>query len=131
MIHPVITSVVSHFAAPCAGGSFLGFPKWYKYLNGQVIPEGQAYAGTCVPRLEHIADIWLVVAAVVELLIRIGGILAVVFVIYGGVQYIVSQGDPGKTNQARQTIINALVGLAIAIGATVVVTFIAGRFREG
>lgn len=131
MISSLITQlsqVLTHFAAPCAGGTFLGFPKWYKYLNGHTIAEGMPGGGSCAPKLEHLNDVWLIVAAVVEILLRLGGILAIVYVIYGGVQYIVSQGDPGKVTQAKSTVVNALIGLVISIGATVMVTFVAGRF---
>lgn len=124
-----LVNFLTQFAAPCAGGSFLGFPKWYKYLNGHTIAEGLPGAGSCAPKITNVNDIWLIVAAFVEILLRIGGLLAIGYVIYGGVQYIMSQGDPGKTNQARSTIISALVGLVIAVGATTMVTFVAGRFK--
>jgi ABC-type Fe3+ transport system permease subunit len=124
MMGSFVTYVFSHFAVPCAGGSFLGFPKWYKYLDGYTV-QGTA----CAPQIKQISDIWLIVAAFVEILLRIGAILAVIFVIYGGIQYITSQGEPAKTNQARQTVVNALIGLVISIGATTLVTFVAGRFK--
>lgn len=120
---PSIINVFHRFAAACGGGgNFLNFPKWYKYLNGTVVD------GRCVPSMEHLSDIWLVVAAFIEILLRIGGILAIIFIIYGGIQYISSQGEPDKTNHARQTIINAVIGLVISISATIVVTYLAGRF---
>lgn len=128
MINSFVVYVVTHFAAPCAGGSFLGFPKWYKYVDGYTAAAGTPGAGSCAPQVTHLSDIWLIVAALVEILLRLGGILAVIFVIYGGIQYITSQGEPSKTNQARQTVINALIGLTISIGATTLVTFFAGRF---
>jgi hypothetical protein len=110
-------------ATPCPGGEFLGFPKWYKYLNGVTDKNG-----LCSPQLSSISDIWLIVAAFIEALLRLAAIAAIVFVIYGGIQYVTSQGDPAKTAQARSTIINALVGLIIAVGAITGVTFVAGRF---
>ena len=124
MIGSFVTYIFSHFAAPCTGGSFLGFPKWYKYVDGYGVN-----GGGCAPQVTHLSDVWLIVAAFIEILLRIGALLAVIFVIYGGIQYITSQGEPNKTNQARQTVINALVGLVISIGATTLVTFLAGRFK--
>jgi hypothetical protein len=129
MISSLITHVVVQFGAACKGGSFLGFPKWYKYLNGHTVGEGIPGAGSCAPIITNINDIWLVVAAIVEIMLRVAGLLAILYVIWGGVQYIQSQGDPGKTTQARQTLTNALIGLVIAVGATAMVTFIAGRFN--
>lgn len=129
MISPLVTQIITQFGAACKGGTFLGFPKWYKYLDGRTVGEGIPGAGSCTPIITNINDFWLIVAAVVEILVRIGGILAIIYVMYGGFQYIQSQGDPGKTNQARQTITNALIGLGIAVGATAMITFIAGRFK--
>ncbi|HSX16748.1 MAG TPA: hypothetical protein VLH86_01465 [Patescibacteria group bacterium] len=111
------------------GGSFLGFPTWYKYLSGIETVNGQTSANVCLPKVVQLNDIWLIAAALLEILLRIAGLAAISFIIYGGFQYIASRGEPDKTSGALQTIINALVGLTIAIGATVLVTFIAGRFN--
>jgi ABC-type Fe3+ transport system permease subunit len=122
---------VSLLAASCTpkGGAFLGFPTWYKYLGGVTSPNGAGSANVCLPKVAALSDIWLIVAALVEVLLRVAGYAAIFFVIYGGVQYVTSQGEPDKANRARQTILNALVGLVIAIGSTVLVTFVAGRFN--
>ena len=79
--------------------------------------------------LGGITDIWLVVAAVIDILLRIAALVAVGFIVVGGVSYVTSQGEPDRTKTALRTIINALIGLAIAIAATAIVTFIAGRFK--
>lgn len=107
-------------AAPCPGGNFLFFPTWYKYLPGRVDKNG-----LCSPTLGSINDIWLIVAAVIEILLRVAALAAVAFVIIGGVRYVVSQGEPDKTNQARSTIINALIGLLLAVTAATFISFIA------
>ena len=60
--------------------------------------------------------------------LRLASIAAIAMVVYGGVQYIMSQDEPDKTKQARSTIINALIGLVVAVAATTLITFIAGRF---
>lgn len=111
-------------AGPCPGGEFLGFPKWYKYLEG-VTAEGTTL---CSPRLTGLTDVYLILAAIIEVLLRIAALLAVAYVIWGGIEYMLSQGDPEKTTRARKTIINALIGLFISITAAVVVSFFAGRF---
>jgi type IV secretion system pilin len=130
MIDALTTKVLTHFSAACTGGSFLGFPHWYEYLNGQTIPAVNDVPAQCVPQISSISDIWLIVAAIVDMLLRLAGLVSIAFVIYGGIMFITSQGDPGKTNKARQTIINALIGVSISIVATIVVTFIAGQFKE-
>jgi len=118
--------LVTHFAAAasqCSGGGFFGFPTWYEYLKRLDV------TGQCTPQITGIADIWLIVAAVIDILLRIAALAAIVFVIYGGVEYMTSQGEPDKTSKARNTIINAAIGLVISVTAAGLVTYIAGRFK--
>lgn len=122
----MIYDILQRFAAgqPCPGGDFLGFPKWHKYLPGVNDP----VSGLCSPQLAKLNDFWLIGAAILELMIRIAALLAVIIVVYGGIRYITSQGNPDQVQQAKNTIVNALIGLVIAIAATAIVSFIAGRF---
>jgi hypothetical protein len=113
---------------PCGDGKgFLGFPTWYHYLNS--ISDASA-AKTCVPQITGINDIWLIVAAVIEILLRVGVLVAIGIIIYAGFQYVTSQGEPDKTTQARKTIINAVIGLVITIFAAAIVNFLAGSFSS-
>ena len=52
------------------------------------------------------------------------GILAIVFIIIGGVHYTTSQGDPGKVAKAKSTILYAIIGLVIALLAFAITTFV-------
>ena len=69
-------------------------------------------------------DIVLVILAVIDDLLRIAGIVAVFFVIYGAIKLIVSQGEPEARANARTTILNALIGVAITIVAIGLVSFL-------
>lgn len=109
--------LLTNFAADSCS-HFLGFPTWYEYVHAP---------GNCSQvQINSLSDIWLIVAAVIEILLRIAALAAIGFIIAGGFQYVTSQAEPDKTNQARSTIINALVGLVIAIMAATIVNFIAG-----
>lgn len=119
-----ITNFLQNFAASCqpgAGGSFLGFPTWYKYLDGEIV------GGKCSVVFDFPNDIGTVLLAIVEILLRIAGLIAVVFVIIGGARYLTSQGEPENTKAALHTIINSLIGLVISLFAVIVVGFIARR----
>jgi hypothetical protein len=106
--------------------AFFGFPVWYKYLDvgldkndpcaikGPSNDKGFDWS-KAVPRIG---------LAVVEILLRIAGLVAVGFTIYGGFRYMTSQGEPENLKRAQGTIINALVGLVIAMLATGIVTFL-------
>ena len=52
------------------------------------------------------------------------GILAVVFIIIGGYNYTMSQGDPGKVAKAKSTILYAIIGLVIALMAFAITSFV-------
>ena len=120
--------LLENFAASCTPArEFFGFPTWYKYLEGKTDEFGK-----CVPTVDimknpqDLGSIGLVFA---DILIRISGLVAVGFIIYAGFQYMTSNGSPEKTAGAKNTIINALVGLVVAIIASAVVSFIGNSIR--
>lgn len=55
------------------------------------------------------------------------GIVAVIMIIIGGFQYVMSNGDSGKISTAKNTIIFALVGLIIVAMAQFIVHFVLGK----
>ena|ERR1019366_7695051 len=55
------------------------------------------------------------------------GALSVIFIVVGGLQYVLSAGNSQKTKQARETILYAVVGIVLAAGAYAIVSFISGR----
>ena len=105
-------------------GDFIGLPTWYKYLPGQ------GTGADCVPRLNSLSDIWLIVLAIVEILIRIAAIGALVYIVYGGIRFITARGNPEKLNSARTAVQDAIIGLIIAIIAVAVINFVGSRFTS-
>lgn len=113
---------------PQCYSSLLGLPHWYEYLelgskNGDPCAiigpmEGEDFNwAAAAPR---------VAAAVVSILLRIAALLAVVFTIYGGFMYMLSQGEPDATKKAKGTIVAASIGLVISMFASVIIGFIGG-----
>ncbi|MBR2586963.1 hypothetical protein IKE71_01155 [Candidatus Saccharibacteria bacterium] len=72
------------------------------------------------------ADLETIVKRVINTLLYVIGILAVVMIIIGGVQYATSAGDQAAVTKAKNTIIYGLVGLAIAVLAYAIVNFVLG-----
>lgn len=126
----MFSNMLNLFADKCDGGNFLGLVPWYKYLD-QTTSDCSIRSFNILPGKGNIdrapSDIPLVLLAVIDNLIRIAALIAVIFIVYGGVMYATSQGSPDQAAKAQSTVINALAGLAIAIIAVVIVTFIGNR----
>ncbi len=58
------------------------------------------------------------------------GALSLLMLTIGGFRYITANGDAQAIAKAKNTIIYALVGLVVAILATVIVTFVTGRISS-
>lgn len=53
----------------------------------------------------------------IKFLLRISIILSVTFIIYNGIQYILARDDDKATSTARDSVVNILRGLVIALGS--------------
>ncbi len=58
------------------------------------------------------------------------GTVAVITLLYGGIQFMISQGDPGKAQKARMTIIYSIIGIIVVISAWAIVGFVLGMFAS-
>ena len=61
---------------------------------------------------------------IINAVLTIIGIVAVVMIILGGVNYATSQGDPSKVKKAKDTILYGIIGLVIVIMAFAIVNFV-------
>ncbi|HET6864209.1 MAG TPA: hypothetical protein VFH37_03370 [Candidatus Saccharimonadales bacterium] len=105
---------------------FLFLPPWWEYIKS-----GSTDAlGQCAPNFNFPTDIWLVGLAVLDMLLRLAGFVAVISIIIAGFQYQFTMGNPEKAAAARRRLYNSLIGLAIALIATAVVTFIGNELTK-
>jgi hypothetical protein len=110
--------------------SFFGLITWYHYLPPQDFLDSAGNPSCNITGFTFLgsnSDIPLILLAVVDDLLRIAGIVAVAFVLYGGFQYVGSQGQPEKTARAQNTITDALIGLAAALVAIAAVSFLGNK----
>ncbi|MCA1807370.1 MAG: pilin [Actinobacteria bacterium] len=105
--------------------TFLGLPTWYKYLETEYVDGSCDVKSVPDPNNPGSTDIGAtvgaIVFAVIEILLRIAGIVAVGYVIYGGILFSMSQGQPEQLANARKTLINGVIGLVIAVFAVAIV----------
>lgn len=60
----------------------------------------------------------------IDILSMVVGIISVIMIIIAGMKYITASGDPGSIKGARNTVIYALVGLAIVALSQTIVKFV-------
>lgn len=68
------------------------------------------------------------VSAAINLLLGIAGVVAFVFLLWGGLQWILAGGDKEGTEKARKKITSALIGLAIVFSAYALLFIIRALF---
>jgi hypothetical protein len=64
------------------------------------------------------------IAVLINLALGILGGISFIIVVWAGMKYVLSQGDPSKTAEARNQILYAAIGIAVAVGAGGFVAFI-------
>lgn len=67
------------------------------------------------------------ILTVINLLIGITGVIAVVVIVIGGLQYTTSTGDAAKVTKAKNTIMYGIIGLVVAMLAFAIVNFVLGN----
>ncbi len=103
-------------AAKCDEDPPLGFKPWYDGLceGGEITPVEKGE--------DNLASfVWTIVLNIIFDLSLAVGYIAVAMVIYSGYLYIMSQGDPGKMAKGKKAMMSAIIGVVIAMGATVIV----------
>lgn len=118
----LLTGGAPNATAACtdADPNFLSFPTWYRGL-------------TCNNGVIEIDSISKAVVTVgfniVDIVLRLLSLVAIGFIIYGGIQYLIARGEPGNVAKAKSTITRAVVGLIIGIASSAIVGFITTRIN--
>lgn len=68
-----------------------------------------------------------VIKVIINILSAVVGVVAVIMLIVGGFKYITSGGDSNKVSGAKNTIIYAIIGIAIVALAQFIVQFVLNK----
>jgi hypothetical protein len=108
---------------------FFIFDSWWKYLDGK-----RDALNNCIPNVDlisHPAHLWLIGLAILDMLLRLAGFVAVISIMVAGIELVRTEGSSEKATNARQRLVNSLIGLAIAAGSTALVTFVGNTIGGG
>ncbi len=98
--------------------------------NGNGVDGGQNPVGTeggqnpSSPKLQNPlsvgSDICTVLIAILNIVVRIGSIIAVLLIIWCGYKFIEAQGNPTKLTSAKKAFMWTIVGTAVLLGSSVI-----------
>ncbi len=91
--------------------------------NDTNIPAAVREAAGCDSTTTDDTALPKVIINILNAIIGVSGLIAVIFIVIGGVQYMISSGDPGKIKKAKDTILYAIIGLIICVLAFAIVNF--------
>ena len=84
-------------------------------------------SGTTNLQQGHNTDLMAVVNLIINVVLGLVGLVAVVMLILGGIQYTTSSGDAAKVKKAKDTILYGIIGLVVALLAFAIVNFVLGN----
>ena len=87
-----------------------------EYIDGNSSTVGKGNGGG--------TDLMGTIQVIVNVALAVIGVLAVIMIILGGVQYTTSSGDAGKVKKAKDTIMYGIIGLVVALLAFAIVNFV-------
>lgn len=120
-------AITSSSSASDCSQNFLTFPTWFRGLVKveqttpgiyECVVESPSDAGGLSP------FIWHIVLNIIEMGLQAVVYLTAGFILWGGFQFLVSQGSPDVAAKGRQTIMNAAIGMGISIAAIAAVNLI-------
>ena len=97
------------------------------YLSQQINIGGQQIQGP----LQEINNLSDVVNKIITLLIPLAGIILLLVLIWGGYDYLMSQGQPEKLKSAQAKITTGIIGFVLLIASYVIVKLITTIFGIG
>jgi hypothetical protein len=121
---PSINQDAERNCKEATSADFLNFPRWSRGLdcdNDGHIKINGGEPGTII---------FTIALNVIDIALRLAGIIAVGLVIWGGFHYTMSHGEPEQAKKSMNIIRSALIGLVISMIAAVVVSFIVWRLSQ-
>lgn len=75
------------------------------------------------------AQVGGIIKTIVEVLLMAVGAISIIMIVIGGIMFALSSGDAQKAAKARNTVLYAVVGLAVSLFASAIVNFVFNRFN--
>ena len=97
--------------------------------NGINICSGNENSVYCKNRGSGETQVNGIIKTIVEVLLTAVGAISIIMIVIGGIMFALSSGDAQKAAKARNTVLYAVVGLAVSLFASAIVNFVFNRFN--
>lgn len=74
----------------------------------------------------ELGDFLAIIALVVNFLLSFSGLIAILFVLWGGLQMILANGNPSQIQAGKSTITYAVLGLILTLAAYMIIAYVIG-----
>lgn len=111
---------------PAGGG--LNCEPGFKEQNGLCLPDNPNAGGGGVASTESLPQL---ITKVINILLTLAGVIAVLFIVVGGFQYITAGGNVEQAEKGRQALTNAIIGLVLVLLSFTIVYVISGALTKG
>lgn len=100
------------------------------FLLPSLIPSAAQAKSPCPSGFENLCKITIqenptFFGTILQVLLIVAVVFSLVFLVIGGIRWIMSEGDKAKVEKARSTIMAAIIGLIISFLAYFIVTLVA------
>jgi hypothetical protein len=119
-------SRVLGFVKSVGGKISLGF-----LLAGVLAQGAMAQVADITPITFYQGGISNILNTVVNVILWVAGILAVIYLIWGGLTYVTAGGDAEKAGKGRVAITNAIIGIVIIAAALAIYNAVLGGIFSG
>jgi len=85
--------------------------------------------GSTVKNLGAGAGLAFYIGTLWKTMVTVGGLAFIIYLVWGGIEYLTSAGDKGRIDDASKKISSAVIGLAILVGSYAVVYFVQGVLK--
>ena len=94
---------------------------------------GRAHAQFTWPTVRFVEGVGFreIATNIVNWVLVLAGVIAVVYLVYGGILYITAGGDAEKATKGRTAVINAIIGIIIILLAIVIVNWVMRIVQSG
>ena len=112
-------------SAACPDGKIMTLKPWY---DGLLDVDGNCAVRSPGDDANAQANfIWKIVLNIIEDLLQVVGYATTGYIMYGGFLIMTSNGSSDKVAHGRKTIMNAAIGLVVALSSVAVVSFISSN----